>query len=341
VLLAIVAVTASLPVQPIDIISAAPPVEGRMNDIKLYQMVVRDVQAGDGYYATAVRLHRENGYPLRPFVTVRLPTLAWLAANLGAIGTQLAIIALAAATAAVWLHAFVDLAPGSNTGRLTVATIAASSLLVCAPFLLTFHESWAGLLMAQSLAIWVLAQRRPHLLPFSVGLGLAAALFRELALAYLVLMAAAAVWDHRRREALAWSAAIAVLAVVLVLHAGCVAAVTLPSDRVSQGWLGLGGWPYFVATARQLMLFDGLPRPLGQALIPMCLFGWLSWNTPVALRVTGLLAGFAIAQMIFARPEHLYWLLLITPLLSAGLVLAIPAVLRLATLAGRTAPQPS
>ncbi|MEI4479845.1 hypothetical protein WAC35_28875, partial [Klebsiella pneumoniae] len=55
-------------------------------DVLLYQHVAAGVRGGGNYYAVAAEAQRREGYPVRPFVTMRLPTLAliqaWLPAPL-------------------------------------------------------------------------------------------------------------------------------------------------------------------------------------------------------------------------------------------------------------------
>ena len=108
---------------------------------------------------------------------------------------------------------------------------------------------------------------------------------------------------------------------------------------------GLGGWSYAVAAVRETSAVGLLPLAAEFVVVPLALFGWLSWKSPVALRVSGMLLGYLFALMIFARPENFYWALMIAPVLLGGLGLA-PAglfvlVQRCCGLAGGTAATPS
>lgn len=57
--------------------------DGLVGDHALYARVAKRVEAGESYYAAAADEHRAGNYPLRPFVAVRLPALAYIVAALG------------------------------------------------------------------------------------------------------------------------------------------------------------------------------------------------------------------------------------------------------------------
>ena len=295
-----------------------------VGDAALYRRIATDVAAGKPYYASAARHHRENSYPLKPFVTVRFPTLAVLSAWLGPTLTQLAMVMLLAATAYAWHVRMQAMLPGSNAGPWIVGLIIASGAVLCSGTLLTFHESWAAMLIALSLALW-----RPGFFAASVIAGLVAVLFRDLAIPYLLLMAVAALIERRWRETAAWTGAIAIVAALLCLHGSAVAGVVQPGDLSSQGWNGMRGWPFYVATIMQTSLLIILPDRLAQALVPLCLFGWIAWKSDYGLRLAGLMCGYGLMLMLFARQENYYWSLLTVPLLFTGLALAPSAVHRL------------
>ena len=184
-----------------------------------------------------------------------------------------------------------------------------------------FHDTWAGVLMALALAL-----RQPGRYGASMVAALAAVLFRELALALIVLMAVCAAYERQWREMVGWGAVLLVAVVGIGLHAAALLPLRHPADLSSQGWGGLGGWSYAVAAVRETSGIGLLPLAAEFVVVPLSLFGWLSWKSPVALRVSGMLLGYLLALMIFARPENFYWALMIAPLLLGGLGLA-PAAL--------------
>lgn len=292
-----------------------------MSDLRLYDRIRDRVAAGESYYTAAARFHREGNYPLKPFVTVRLPTLAYLSATLGAPGTQIAMLLLVVGTAMAWSSARAGLEDTPATGRWMGRLVATSCAMLAGPAFLPLHECWAGVLIALSLALWCRGWLAASLLA-----GLAAALIRELAVPYLCLMGFVALTEQRWREAAGWALMVAMAGLALIAHAQGVAAVIFPEDVPSPGWDGFGGWRFYAEVTTDWSLLALLPVWIGRGLVPLALFGWLSWNAPLATRVTGLLAGYAVLMMVFARPDNHYWSVLTMPVLLAGLALAVPAL---------------
>ena len=296
----------------------------RMSDVKVYRRVTAAVANGEGYYPVVAREHRLHNYPLKPYFTIRPPTLAWFSASLGPTGIRIALFALIGLTVMVWLEAF------RSIGGTPLVQYAAFGLLAESAFVFSlnpfmyFHESWAALLMALSIAL-----RRPDRFGLSITAGLAAVLFRELALPYLLMMAVLAAYEKCWREACGWSVAIALAVVAQVLHANAVATVVIASDPASQGWSGLGGWSFFLTAANNSSLLELLPMWVSAVVVPFSLFGWIAWRSVIALRVVGLMLGYATLLMLFARPDNIYWAILIEPFLLAGLSLGAAGVWQL------------
>src|SRR5690606_12052207 len=71
---------------------------GSRRDFDLYQSINRRLTAGEGYYEAALAEQRASGFPTKPFVTVRPPTLAWSSLVLGLEGWRLAALGLWLAT---------------------------------------------------------------------------------------------------------------------------------------------------------------------------------------------------------------------------------------------------
>jgi hypothetical protein len=296
----------------------------RMSDIKVYQRITAAIAAGEDYYIVVAREHRLYNYPLKPFFTIRPPTLAWITAALGPTGSRIIMFALIGLTAMAWLNALRALAPSPLVQYATFGLIAESAFVLSLDPYLYFHESWAALLMALSIAL-----RRPDRFAFSITAGLAAVLIRELALPFLVLMAALAVYEQSRREAAGWCSAVMVALLAQWLHATAVAAVVIETDAASQGWDGLGGWAFFLTAARNSSLLELLPLWAAALILPLSLFGWITWRSALAVRVVGLIVGYTTLLVLFARPDNIYWALLIEPFLFAGVGLAALGVWRL------------
>ncbi|MFX8000646.1 hypothetical protein ABTK84_19170, partial [Acinetobacter baumannii] len=81
------------------------------------------------------------------------------------------------------------------------------------PDLIAFHEIWAGLLVALSLALW-----RPGDWIAAAGVAACAMLIRETAALYAITMAGMAWLSGDRREARGWAAALAILAIAVAGH---------------------------------------------------------------------------------------------------------------------------
>jgi hypothetical protein len=139
---------------------------------------------------------------------------------------------------------------------------------------------------------------------------------------YVATMAAFAWFEGERREAIGWGSAIALLLGVLAAHAVAVGAVTGPLDAASPGWLGLQGVGLFVkaiATSTGLAMF---PLWFGALLVGLSLFGWASWDNPLAGRALVTFALYALVISIFARLDTFYWGLMVSPVFLVGLVFA-------------------
>jgi hypothetical protein len=302
--------------QPIKLAPADLPADA-MTDPILYATVIKAVANGDNYYVAAAREHRRGGFPLKPFVTVRMPTLAVVSAKLGPSLIKLTMFALIGACVCAWYVRLRDQFEPEAIGYTALGVIAVSTIVMSLPTFLLFHEAWAAPLIALSLAL-----RTPERYRASIIIGLLAVLVRELALPYLLLMGFVAACEKRWTEVLGWSIGVALAGVAIALHAQAVASVVLPADLGSQGWNGMAGWAFFVSAMSNVTLLILLPEWLARIAVPLSLFGWVAWKSDVSLRVTGLLLGYAALLMVFARPENFYWGVLIAPLVLVGLCFA-------------------
>ena len=292
-------------------------------DMGFYRKVVARVRAGEPYEAAAVTEQRAEHYPLRPFLTVRPPWLAEFLAWLpkGAASAVLAVLALVVIIA--WMVRLQPLIPGP--AGLAISGIALACGVGWAFFskveLSLIHEAWAGLLIALSLAL-----RTERRFLAAVFIGLVAALIRELAMPYLLVMAAIALEDKKRGEALAFAAALAIALLGLAWHAHALATLIRATDKASKGWLALGGWPFVLSAARWNVLILLAGQWLAAILVPLAMLGAAARTGPLATRLAILLAGYLGGFLIFGRPENYYWGFIIAPLIGAGVVLAPPAI---------------
>lgn len=292
-----------------------------MTDLGLYERVVAGMKGGDGYYVAASEAMRAGGYPLHPFLTMRLPALAVVQAAVPGWVSILLLLALATGTAAAWAARLGGALVGIAPRAVLVLLLAASMLAFFQPGLALFHEVWAGLFVALSLAL-----RRPGRALEAIALGLAAMLIRETAALYALVMLAFAWRENRRAEAMGWCMALLLFAGALALHAHAVRGVTGPLDLRSAGWAAFNGPGFFVRALVTSTALQSLPLALGAGFVGLALVGWASWDDPLGLRMFALLVAYGTALSVFARLDNFYWALLVSPPALAGLVFAPDAL---------------
>ncbi|HWI87325.1 MAG TPA: hypothetical protein VNT42_13515 [Sphingomonas sp.] len=300
-------------------------------DAVLYRQIAARVGTGENYYEAAAAEHRASGYPLRPFTAVRPPVLAEFTAMFGQAGADLLLRLLAVAAA---VGTAIRLAPGlkSPLRECAILLSATSAGPLLQPGMSVWHEIWAGLLV--TLALACRTERRWRL---SLALGLTAALVRELAFPFLLVMAGTAWAGGARREAREWIAAATAAIVLLAVHMAMVSSIALPADISSPGWLNFGGWRFDLALSRQSSVLMVLPVWVPAVVAPLALLGWCSARGAYMLRAAAILGLWMAAFLFLGRPDNCYWGFLFAPLLPVGLALA-PAALRDLAMAARGIP---
>lgn len=285
-------------------------------DADLYRELAARVGAGEPYYPAAVSLQQQHGYPTTPFVVVRPPTLTLLRVALGD-GLSTALLVVLGAAAILAIGRRVDRAGASRLEWVAaVLLLGVNAALYAVPPIAWFSEAWAGALIM--LAIGLRGEKRwwP-----AVVAGFAAVCFRELALPFLLVMAAVSWHQRRRREAAAWLGAIAVSCLLLALHAAAVLAAQPANPVASPGWVRFGGWSFVlnaVATSSVLWI---LPWVTVAFIVPLALFGWLFAGR--LGRLVLATCGFFIAGfLVIGRSNNTYWGLLFAAVLVAGLAFA-------------------
>lgn len=319
-LLAATLLAACWPVGP----APAPKVRASVaeqSDLDLYRDVIARVRAGDPYYPAVAKELRKGHYPLKPFITFRLPTQAYAYAWLGEpvmVGLQ---ILLAFAVGMLWWRRLGEKSP-LWLRAVALFFLAAGMGGLVEPVTGLFHESWAALLMALALAL-----RRPGHAAGAIVASAIALLVRETALPMLAMMGALALIERRWREAAGWAGAIALFAVYLAWHAAQVTAVVTPTDLASPGWQGLLGIRFALKAMAAVNAATILPYWLASAALILSLFGWASVRTGWSWRVALLTAGYGAMLALFARADTFYWALLAAPLSLMGIAF-VPAALR-------------
>ena len=308
-LLVLLALTALVTPDP----TPAAPASG-ITDLRLYTDIVDTLRHGGHYYPTTADALRAGHYPLRPFVTFRLPTLAVVESSLPPVAVATLLYTLAIGVAVAWYERLSAALRRASAVWAAMLLLAGGCIACWQTDLAPFHEVWAGLLIALSLA-----RHRPGHWLEAVGWGLAAVLIRETAAVYLLVMAAFAWRDGARREAAGWAAALAVLALVVAAHAHAVAQVVSPADPASPGWAGLLGPGFVARTWAASTALSLLPPALAAPLVALALAGWTAWAAPVAARVAATSFAFAALLAVAGRLDTFYWGLLSAPLLLVGL----------------------
>lgn len=302
-------------------LASPDPTAGSANagggDVALYGAIVDGVRHGGGYYPVAADALRAGGYPLRPFVTFRLPTLAVIEAALPAPVIAAFLYALGGGVMIAWYARLRTALRGPVAIAAALLLVAGGSVACWQAELAGFHEVWAGLLIALSLARYA-----PGRLGEAIGWALAAALIRETAALYLIVMAAFAWREGRGREAAGWSVALIVLAMALAAHAHAVMAVVRPLDPASPGWVGLLGPGFVVRAAHAGTALSLLPLGLAAPLVALAWWGWSAWAHPLGLRVATTVGAYMLLLSMAGRVDTFYWGLLFAPVLLLGLVFA-------------------
>ena len=297
--------------------AAGTPGRSEGSDLQLYTGIVEAVRHGERYYTATAEALRFGHYPLRPFVTFRLPTLAIVEASLPELLVTALLYALGAGVLIAWF-ARLRTAFARPAALWAAMLLLAGGCVACwQAELAAFHEVWAGLLIALSLARY-----RPERWVEAVGWGAAAVLIRETAALYLLVMLAFAWRGGAWREVTGWAAACALLAVVLAFHAHAVAQVVRPGDPASPGWAGLLGPGFPVRAWQASTALSLLPLALAAPLVALTFAGWIAWAEPVAARAAATLGGYALLLAIAGRLDTFYWGLLSAPVLLIGLAFA-------------------
>ena len=281
-------------------LALAGPAHGadpREMDIELYRSIAEQVAEGRPYHEAAVETQREVGYPLRPFYTVRMPTLAWLDAWLGPTGMTFLAYGLLLATLFAWHR---SLAGAPLRVRLVfLGSLAFGGAIFTGNEVWFMHDVVAGFLVTLALGLgW--ARRLQLLVAFL------AVMVRELAIPILGVLL---LWNWR--SPWHWAALVAAAALI-GLHGYTVSALTTPADRHSIAWDGVRGPLGFVDDLQ--LLIPMLPRGAALALAILPLAGWLRTRGEALVWILGIL----VLLSVFARPDNYYWAALLLPLHFSG-----------------------
>jgi hypothetical protein len=294
----------------------------RDTDLQLFDGIVQRVAAGENYYAAAVSEQRARNFPVRPGLAVRLPTLALLTASLGSTGLFMLALALGVGVLAAWWNRLGEEPGGVDRRAIAIVLLAIGSLMGLKPQYLAVHEVWAGLLLALAGGLHRPGKWWAAWLPAALALAI-----RELALPFVLLLAALAAWRRDWRELVAWLALAALFAVGLAWHLHEVGKYTFASDRPSPSWLAFRGLPGWTGGIIESSVLHLLPYRLAAPLALLPLVGWAAWKSPLGRFFTLLFAGYGLLFMIAGRANNFYWALVVTPAWFVGYAF-LPMALR-------------
>ncbi|WP_085338747.1 glycosyltransferase family protein [Aquidulcibacter paucihalophilus] len=315
--------------QPISIVKSmqqAQTQEVGGDDLRLYKAIIDRMRAGENYYVVAVEEQRARGFPTQPFVTVRLPTLAFVLAHLGTLWGQLLEIAIALAALYVWYQKLAEHKMSRWRRWALIGLLAAGLSPVLNPKIIYMHEIWAGALIALSIGLY-----RPKVWLPSFLIAACALALRELVLPFVLLMAAFALLQRRWVETGAWVGLILAFLGYMFLHAHAVSGVVQPNDPSAPSWMLANGPAAALHFLWQSLPLSELPAALAFPMIVLGLFGWLCWRTETALFCLLLVLGYMLAFAMTGRPNNFYWGYLVSPFVLMGFIFLGPGLKDLQT----------
>ena len=295
-----------------------PPIrvaaKGGYTDVHLYHDIAAEVVKGVPYHQAAAAMHRLHHYPLKPFVTMRLPTLVEMGAVLGWQGVQALAYVLAFIAIFAWFFAL--------EGRihwieqfLVSAAVGTGAAMVSNRGLMAMHEYWGGLFIAIALALRLRWPRQWWWQVAAIACGLT---IRELVLPYALLALVFALVGRRWREGAAWALVIAAFGCFMAWHAAQVQALVRPNDITSAGWHAAQGFSAFLKAVVYTSSLGGLPRPWALLLAMLPLVGWLVLPGRRGLFAQLLILGFVVMISAFSRADTFYWGGIMLPWYFAG-----------------------
>ncbi len=296
-----------------------PTLENRGGqDLQLYKQIVARVHVGQNYYEAAALELPAGGYPSNSLFNWRLPTYAWF---FGALPHprwgQALLLVLAVGAVVLPLRALAE-EVGPLAAALGGFLLAASWLWVIDGEAFFATELWAGVLITLSVG---LIARGWHL--WAVVVGLWALFLRELALPFVLLMLAAAAWQRRWAEAIAWVGGVALFVLFFQWH----------QEQVSQhiggaqpgqvgSWVTLGGLKFLLDTSRMNYVVFTLPYWVAALVLPTAVVGLAGFRSAWAKRAFWIVVGYLGLFAVVGQWFNEYWGLLYAPLTVFGLAAA-------------------
>lgn len=314
---------ATVQLQAVDDARIAAKTGERIGDLELYKRIHTRFAAGENYYAAALDEQRSHNYPTRPFVTVRLPTLAWIDSLVGEAVWKPAALVLLVGVLLAWMTALTPMAMRAEVMG-AMALLFVSGIGLYDVRALQFHELVCGGLLTLALGLYRPQWWWPSLLLAALALAI-----RELALPFVLLWGALAMVERRWKEAAAIALVIALFVAAMVFHAQAVSTHVLASDPASPGWDGFNGPQMALYSLAKLTALLFLPMALAAPLALLALLGWIALGGRLGLFATVWFIGFFVAVALFARTNNFYWVLVLLPAYGAGIAFVPRAIAEL------------
>lgn len=294
-----------------------PKAKPGRGDLAMYIRVIEKVHAGEAYYPAMTADMRAHGYPLKPFPAVRPPQLTVAMAALPDVGARrLALHVLSAVVLLAWAwRLYRDKVPWV-LGVAILAALFSGTVTARITNGYAFHEIWAGLWIALSLAVY-----RPGRFGLSLVFALIGVMLRETTAPFFLVMAFFAWLEGHRREALAWIGGLGLFAVALAAHATTLQHYVQPGDLNSPGWVKFGGWAFVLQVMRWNAVLLLSPHWLAGVAAPVALLGAAMANGTLGKRIGLTVGGYMFAFMLAGRPDNAYWGMMIAPLWPVAVVL--------------------
>lgn len=306
-----------LPVERDIAAESKPTTAGMQGDHRLYFLITDRVAQGQPYYEAATATQRAENYPLKPFLTVRLPTLAVFTSIIG-----LPAMSFLLSVSGMFLAGLIYWRIRAERLGFVPALAASVWVLLNAMHLLSqewalIHESLAGILIGLAL-IW--PTRGRWWVPVAL-LGIALSI-RELVVPVVLLLALRSALERDWRGLGFALALTALFGLALYWHAHMVELLALPSDPISPGWNAMGGWSTYLQFVHQTTILRFWPQWMAAVAIPLAWLGWLGLGGRLGSTMIVMQMGYAVMFMLFARTSNFYWAMLVAPTLLVGLAFA-------------------
>jgi hypothetical protein len=286
---------------------------GHGEDPAFYAAVVQDMRGGASYYDVVGTHLRERGYAVASPFNHRLPTLALLMASFPSDAYARGfLMALGCATLMLWYRA---LRPHAGAYATFAALALLSGLLVWTGLGHAYlvHETWAGVAIALSLALFALGRDVPGML-----LALMALSVRELAMPYLLLSLYFALRDGRRVPLIV--GLLGLFAFLVGYGAHVLRLDTSTGLNAVRPWLRGGGLDFLLKVLRMNFWLLAGPGWVTALALPLALVGLSALPNPLGRHVRGTVYGFAALFLMLGKPDNHLW----------GLLFAGPALVGIA-----------